>query len=93
MECQHGIELRETTSVDFFVIQVFGIILEDLVQAMTRKCFPKMDPEVKRWIGYLWVAAFLLELTPVWIYPQHYKLSKSGQAFRFLDAERNGSLV
>lgn len=95
MESQHGFKVGEAGSVNFFVIQALGIMLEDLVQAMAQKYFPKMDQDVKRWIGYLWVVAFLLESTPVWYYSQHlYLLNKYGPASIYQALEdRKGKYV
>lgn len=70
MEAQHGFGEDGAGSINFFLLQPLGIMLEDLVQAMGRICFPKMNNRVKSWIGYTWVVVWLLETSPVWFYSQ-----------------------
>lgn len=71
MEYQIEFAKGEAGSVNFFVLQALGIMLEDGVQAIARIHFPKMGRQIKRRIGYTWVAVFLLETTPVWFYSQN----------------------
>jgi len=75
---EHGLTKDEAGSIDFFVIQALGIMLEDLVQAAALKFFPRMDRRTKRWIGYIWIMVFLLETTPIWYYSRvlHAKTKK-----------------
>lgn len=68
----------------FFVTQVFGIILEDAVQAAYRpvcghSTSPDQSPLWTRIVGYIWVAAFLLFwTTPAWFYPNAHVQNPEG---------------
>lgn len=51
----------------FFLLQAFGIMVEDAVQAMAGGL--AIPGPFRRVLGYMWVAVFLVWSTPVWMYP------------------------
>ncbi|KAI4260129.1 MAG: hypothetical protein L6R42_004203 [Xanthoria sp. 1 TBL-2021] len=73
-DVSQGVPLRESGAMSFFCIQTLGIMIEDGVQAL---CLSRVDKTwrrqrvhlLRRLIGYLWVAAWLVWTTPSWTYP------------------------
>ena len=67
-----GVPVRQSLAIRFFLLQALGIMLEDLVQAVYRKVVGSKqgDPNMlEKLIGYVWVIAFLVCTTPIWVYP------------------------
>lgn len=69
-----GVPWSEAGAFQFFVMQAMGIIVEDSVQGIFRWIYgTKRTVEQPRgWkpaIGYVWVLAWLVWTTPVWMYP------------------------
>lgn len=58
--------------MQFFCIQTLGIMLEDAVQALYwsyRGEKVGASPWAATALGYLWVVAWMVWTSPVWIYP------------------------
>ena len=64
----------------FFLLQAFGIMVEDAVQALTERL--AMLRPMRRLIGYSWVGVFLVWSTPVWMFPP-MRQGDSGQMVPF----------
>ncbi|CAG7561122.1 unnamed protein product [Fusarium equiseti] len=64
----------------FFVLQAFGIMAEDVVQAMAGGL--AIPGPFRRVLGYMWVAVFLVWSIPVWMYPP-MRQGDSGQMVPF----------
>lgn len=71
-----GIPPNESGAIQFFIIQVFAIIFEDSITALTRR--KTITEGYKpygltiigaRVLGYCWVVAWLAWSTPIWIFP------------------------
>jgi hypothetical protein len=67
-----GVPASRSGALQFFCVQVLGIVLEDCVQAIWGK-IPGSQSNAgglfARVMGYFWVAAFVIWSSPVWIYP------------------------
>ena len=69
-----GLAMRRSGAVQCFVMQAFGIMFEDAVQAVwqflpgaiTGSAISRV---ATRMIGYVWVAVFMVWSSAVWIYP------------------------
>ncbi|MCJ1432277.1 hypothetical protein MMC27_001633 [Xylographa pallens] len=72
-----GYSWQSSGSIQFFLTQAAGIMLEDAIQAMYNQQLGRNHNKHSRsiqanWVrytGYIWVAVFLIWSTPVWIYP------------------------
>ncbi|KAL2870121.1 wax synthase family protein [Aspergillus lucknowensis] len=68
-----GVPLSKTGGVYFYSLQILGFVIESVVGSMYRRVGGRfglrLNPAVERGVGYVWVAAFLLWSTPVWINP------------------------
>lgn len=75
LEVAQGTKYHESGATRFFVTQVLGIFIEDAIQAMYRSVYnlkrdaSRPPPVRARWLGYVWVVAFLIWSQPVWLYP------------------------
>lgn len=72
-----GFTWQESGSIRFFCTQALGIMAEDGLQALVRGSLPDRKvparyQSVVKVLGYVWVFAFLVWSTPVWIYPSLY---------------------
>ena len=71
-----GFPVRDSGTIQFFLLQAVGIMLEDGVQAIYRYALgirrnPGSQPQ--RWarvVGYVWVLGFMTWSTPIWFYPR-----------------------
>lgn len=73
LDLASDISLSESGAVRFFVMQAFGIMIEDFVQAVFRKVTGrKRKAESEKWmkiVGFVWTAWFLLFWTsPGWYF-------------------------
>lgn len=82
LDVMSGIPISECYARRLFVMQTFGIMLEDAVEALSRTArlgkTPRALEDVKdsvesseTWqkaLGYVWVFAFLVWTTPSWSY-------------------------
>lgn len=73
-----GRPFRERASLDFFMMQPLGVMLEDAVQALTRT-WP-IPGVVRKVVGYAWVVFFLSLTTPQWM----YSIARLGQSAELL---------
>lgn len=77
IDMAEGYSWQLSGSVQFFLTQAVGIMVEDAIQAIYSRQlsagYGKQVPSVlvrwARFIGYIWVAVFLVWSTPMWIYP------------------------
>ncbi|KAI5464243.1 membrane bound O-acyl transferase family-domain-containing protein [Mariannaea sp. PMI_226] len=67
-------------TLNFFMLQPLGIIIEDGVQAATKGL--GLPSFVRRLVGYIWVIAFLWWSTPQWFYSMA-SLDDQGQLLPF----------
>ena len=78
-EIAEGIPWGRSDAVRFFCTQVMGIMFEDGVQAIVSRMRMQfhghrvMPPVIYLWAGYVWVAAFLIWSTSIWIYASLYE--------------------
>ncbi|KAL4928931.1 wax synthase family protein [Aspergillus undulatus] len=80
MDIGFGVPWEKTGALWFYGLQVVGLIAESV---LARLLTPLVDglgfgTRLKRAIGYVWVAGFLLWSTPVWINPILVSLWKDG---------------
>ena len=76
-EVAQGISFWQSGAIQFFVTQVFGILLEDLARTQCFRLRKHFNGQTRQWalapvssyFGYIWVLLFLVWSTPVWIYP------------------------
>lgn len=67
-----GIPLGESGAMRFFVMQSFGIMFEDAFLWVIQHCLGEKLHKyswVSRTAGYIWVTAWLIWSSPVWLYP------------------------
>ena len=70
-----GIPLRQSGAVQFFCMQLLGIMAEDLIHAFFYQSTSKRETTRKnptwgeRLIGYIWLVGFLVWTVPVWSFP------------------------
>ncbi|KAJ4137168.1 hypothetical protein NW768_002749 [Fusarium equiseti] len=64
----------------FFLLQAFGIMVEDAVQTMAEGL--SLPRPMRRLAGYTWVVVFLVWSTPVWMFPP-MRQGDSGQMVPF----------
>jgi hypothetical protein len=68
-----GHDLAKSGSMQFFMTQAAGIMLEDAVQAIYYSVSgeKKIDPPPlwRKIVGYVWVIVFAVWSTPVWSFP------------------------
>ena len=74
VEFTQGYPARQSGQIPFFLTQVVGIILEDIVQALYRATrgvkWGTPPTPLARAVGYVWLAVFLWWSTPIWFYSQ-----------------------
>ena len=77
----YGLGADDTWSCEkFFLLQAFGVMVEDAVQAMTGQL--AITRPMRRFVGYMWVVVFLVWSTPVWMFPP-MRQGDSGQMVPF----------
>ena len=68
------VPMHEAGSIQFFLLQALGIVIEDGFQAayysLTGRSRPLVAPLLHKLFGYMWVIAFMTWSLPVWTYPQ-----------------------
>ena len=71
-----GLPWEQSGAIQFFTTQVVGIVTEDVVKRVCRPLSGTKNDGLTagllKGIGYVWVVAFLVWSTPVWIYPSLY---------------------
>ncbi|KAI1390764.1 membrane bound O-acyl transferase family-domain-containing protein [Hypoxylon trugodes] len=74
------IPLAEAGSMAFFLAQPLGIMIEDAVQHVYKKQGIKFLRGYEHILGYVWLIAFQLWITPTWFYPpiRHMNPEKDG---------------
>ncbi|BCS21188.1 wax synthase family protein [Aspergillus puulaauensis] len=78
MDIGFGVPLDKTGGLVFFALQILGFILESVFQWLVDVLGVSVGKKVERCIGYIWVCAFLLWSTPVWINPILISLARDG---------------
>ncbi|KAL5341653.1 membrane bound O-acyl transferase family-domain-containing protein [Aspergillus crustosus] len=70
LDCALGLPFAKAGAIAFFSVQAAGIVVEDAVEALSQTLpFFRNNAWVRRTVGYLWVAGFLVWSTPIWMYP------------------------
>lgn len=68
-----GLPMRQSGALQFFCMQALGIMIEDGVQEIYKQFTKRKSGTVptrsERIIGYIWVVAFLVWTSPVWVFP------------------------
>ena len=67
-----GVPRAESGAIRWFCMQALGIVFEDGVQALWKTVSGNRVGEprsVPRMLGYIWVAAWWVWSSPVWVYP------------------------
>jgi hypothetical protein len=71
-----GLTYTQSGSVRFFTTQALGIMIEDAVQEIWKRCFgggKTASSDTARWkrvAGFLWLWAFMAWSVPSWMYAQ-----------------------
>lgn len=78
MDIGFGVPLDKTGGLVFFALQILGFILEGVFQWLVDVLGVSVGKKVERYIGFIWVCAFLLWSTPVWINPILVSLARDG---------------
>lgn len=63
-----GVSATENGAMVFFCLHAAGIMVEDLIGPLLSKFLPK-NRRLRRTLGYMWVCAFFVWTTPVYMYP------------------------
>ena len=96
IESGQGFPVRHSGSIQFFVTQIVGIMLEDTVQAVYRATrgmkWGTPPTPMARAVGYVWLAVFLWWSTPTWFYP-HQRLSRGDYRDKILPISLFASLL
>ena len=64
-----GLEVYKSGSLEFFLTQALGIVLEDLVQRVWTRLGGRRTGNEIRALGYVWVTLFQMWTVPALIYP------------------------
>ncbi|RAH69522.1 wax synthase family protein [Aspergillus aculeatinus CBS 121060] len=78
MDVGFGVPMVKSGALWFFCLQIVGVVIESMVRDLTRPLRARMNPGVKRMIGYVWVALFMLWTVPIWINPILIQLYSDG---------------
>lgn len=65
----------------FFMTQAFGLILEDCVLKLYKRCpsYMQMPNALTRTIGFAWVSVFLIWSVPAYMYPMLWRANQGLQ--------------
>ncbi|PYI13448.1 putative toxin biosynthesis protein [Aspergillus violaceofuscus CBS 115571] len=69
MDVGFGVPMAKSGALWFFCLQIVGVVIESIVRDLFQPLRARMNPGVKRMIGYVWVALFMLWTVPIWINP------------------------
>ncbi|OJJ98282.1 hypothetical protein ASPACDRAFT_44787 [Aspergillus aculeatus ATCC 16872] len=78
MDVGFGVPMAKSGALWFFCLQIVGVVIESIARDLTRPLRARMNPGVKRMIGYVWVALFMLWTVPIWINPILIQLYSDG---------------
>ncbi|OJI97932.1 hypothetical protein ASPVEDRAFT_124133 [Aspergillus versicolor CBS 583.65] len=78
MDIGFGVPLDKTGGLVFFALQILGFILEGVFQWLVDVLGVSVGQKIEKCIGFIWVCAFLLWSTPVWINPILVSLARDG---------------
>lgn len=74
-----GIPVRKSGAMQFFVAQALGIVVEDSVKAVWKRCFGRQATRTpETWhnvVGFLWVSAFMVWSAPAYLYPMMWRVN------------------
>ncbi|KAK8021974.1 hypothetical protein PG993_012741 [Apiospora rasikravindrae] len=68
-DCILRVPWAESGAMPFFLSHALGVLLEDCITTANRRFALVQCPTVRRVIGYVWVIAFLIISTPLWMEP------------------------
>lgn len=79
VDCSLAIPLKESGAMNFFIIQVLGIAVEDMAFGLNRLKDESIRQSPKSFraklLGYIWTAAFVVWSLPAMIYPSMRHMS------------------
>ncbi|KAL4959288.1 wax synthase family protein [Aspergillus stella-maris] len=80
MDIGFGVEWEKTGALWFYGLQIVGFVVEGVLKTMLTPVANTLGLGrcVRRGVGYIWVAGFLLWSTPVWINPILVSLRDDG---------------
>ncbi|PYH81624.1 putative toxin biosynthesis protein [Aspergillus uvarum CBS 121591] len=78
MDVGFGVPMAKSGALWFFCLQIVGVVIESIVRDLFQPLRARMNPGVKRVIGYVWVALFMLWTVPIWINPILIQLYSDG---------------
>ncbi|GKZ25441.1 hypothetical protein AbraIFM66951_000653 [Aspergillus brasiliensis] len=78
MDVGFGVRIDESGALWFFALQILGVAGEMLAEKLLAPVSVYMSTRVRRGVGYVWVAAFMVWTLPVWIYPILVQLYADG---------------
>ncbi|KAL6229111.1 hypothetical protein BDW75DRAFT_246033 [Aspergillus navahoensis] len=73
-----GIPFGKSGGLAFFALQILGLLLESLFQSIAARMGFRTVGRLSRVIGYVWVCAFMLWTTPLWVNPILVSLASDG---------------
>ncbi|KAF3481673.1 TRI7 [Arthroderma uncinatum] len=74
-----GVPVHHSGSLQFFLTQALGIVIEDLVTHTYRRSFigDRSRPYylVEKIVGFIWVGVFMVWSSPMYVYPMMYRIN------------------
>ncbi|KAL3253389.1 hypothetical protein ABHI18_009532 [Aspergillus niger] len=78
MDVGFGVRIDESGALWFFALQILGVAGEMLAERLLGPVSVFLSRGVRRGVGFVWVAVFMLWTLPVWIYPILVQLYADG---------------
>ncbi|GLB01363.1 hypothetical protein AtubIFM57143_011072 [Aspergillus tubingensis] len=69
MDVGFGVRIDESGSLWFFALQILGVAGEMLAEMLLAPVSVFVPRGLRRGVGFIWVAVFMMWTLPVWIYP------------------------
>ncbi|KAL4883836.1 membrane bound O-acyl transferase family-domain-containing protein [Aspergillus karnatakaensis] len=73
-----GVSWEESGGLLFFTLQIPGLIIESIAGSLGDKVGLRRDGGLRKGLGYIWVAGYLLWSAPLWINPILVSIAKDG---------------
>lgn len=71
-----GVTLQDSGAMSFFLVQVLGLIVEDVVIRAYRSSTARITRTAERSLGFLWVSIFLTWSVPAYMYPMMWRANQ-----------------
>ncbi|KAF2464157.1 uncharacterized protein BDR25DRAFT_98668 [Lindgomyces ingoldianus] len=71
-----GITLENSGAMSFFLVQVLGLVAEDIVIRAYGSSTARMPRAAERSVGFLWVSIFLTWSVPAYMYPMMWRTNQ-----------------